>query len=264
MTKVCKKLFLFICFAVICLTVFCSCDPLKKIDKLSNIEWRDDKEIFKLRASTFGTGGCGTITLNGETYEATYEIWTHHVSSFRISLRVEDAQNLNIEGKQVKDGIVEDYFTPIYNSKDRVITSETDDVELFGVKIGKVRLKAYDIDMADFKIWEILSAWEDRNNKLYIENYGGAYTLFKCMHTIARLPNGRSEYVTLRWLSETPEFRIYEEFQVEDYKTITDETPYLAAGSFEYDYDTCKITLNFTEDELLGLQGQSLELAEMR
>lgn len=262
MTKIKGFVVCIICLLTVCIAALSACNisKLKYIQKLTYIEWRDDGEIFKLRASTYGTSGCGTITLNGETYEAVYEIWTNKVSSFRISLRVEDAQGLNIEGKQVEGGMVEDYFTPTYNRKDQVITSETDDVELFGVKIGKVRLKAYDIDRSDFKIWEILSAWEDRNNKLYIRNYGGAYALFKCMHAIVGLPNGESEYVTLRWLPETSGFYIYDKIEMVDYKTITDDTPRLAEGTFEFNGNN--LILYFTKDALLGLQGQSLYLIE--
>lgn len=265
MTKIKTIIIATICILTVCVATFSACviSPVRYAEKLSYVEWRDDNGVLKFRAAKSGLSGCGTIVLNGEEIPASFSIGGH-TPTFRVYINNAVAKKLGYEVEYRNyAGLAFDDFALAYSEKDEMIYSCNGEVSLFGMDIGKICLKAYPVDKTEFEIWEIISTWVDNDKKLKIDNIGINYFLYKCWRAKTELSDGKTKDLTFRWLSDVSEFRIYEEFQVEDYKTITDETPYLAAGSFEYDYDTCKITLNFTEDELLGLQGQSLELSEV-
>lgn len=261
MAKV-KKIIYFICvLSALCLIMLSACttSPVRFVQDLSYIEWRDDNGIFKFRAAKSGAHGCGTIVLNGEEIPASFSVGANK-PNFRISITVEDAEKLGYNYQYSDGGITWDSFWPDYSKKEKVITSRDSDVKLFGVKIGKVRLKAYPVDKSEFQIWEILSRWTDSDNILQISNYDDNYFIYKCLHAYAKLSGGEEKYITFRWLPETSGFCIYERFDWYEYDNITDDTPRLAEGTYEQDGNN--VTLQFTKDELWGLQGQSLYLTE--
>lgn len=240
----------------------CSTFPIRHISALNYIEWRDENGIFKFRAAKDGAFGCGTIVLNGEEIPASFSIGPNP-PSFHVDISIEKALELGYDTTYHTSGnIAFDGFWPNYSKKDQVITSQDSDVELFGVKLGKISLKAYQLDRSEFEIWEICSTWCDSGNKLRIDNRESNYFLYKCLRAKTILPNGEAKYLTFRWLDEASGFRIYDEFKENEYKNITDETPYLAEGTYEYDDSFETITLHFVKDEIMGLQGQSLELTE--
>ena len=262
MAKV-KKIFYCICFlSALCLIMLSACttSPVRFVQDLSYVEWRDDDGVFNFRAAKYGSHGCGTIVLNGEEFPASFSVGANK-PNFRISITVEDAEKLGYDYQYSDGGITWDSFWPDYSKSDKVITSRDSDVKLFGVKIGKVRLKAYPVDKSEFAIWEIFSRWTDSENRLEISNSEESFVHNKCLYAYAKLPSGEEKYITFRWLPETFGFCIYERFDWYEYATITDDTPRLAEGTYEQDGNN--VTLYFTKDELLGLQGQSLYLSEM-
>lgn len=238
----------------------CTVGSINYVGDLSYIEWRDDKGIFHLRAAKSSASGCGIITLNGEKIPASFSIGTNK-PYFSVSISIEAAEKLGYDAEyNTSGGVAFDGFWPNYSKSDHVITSRESDVELFGVKIGKVSLKAYPIDKSEFKIWEIRSTWSDSDNKLRIDNIEGNYFLYKCLRAETILSNGKAKYLTFRCLDESSGFRIYDKIEEGDYKNITDDTPYLAEGTYELDGNNIK--LNFNKDEVLGVSGQSLYLTE--
>lgn len=262
MAKV-KKIFYCICFlSSLCLIMLSACttSSVRYVQDLSYIEWRDENGIFNFRAAKDGSFGCGTIVLNGEEIPASFGVGANK-PAFLIYISVEDAEKLGYEFQYSDSGIVTDSFVPEYSKSDKVITSKYSDVELFGVKVGKVRLKAYPLDKSEFAIWEIFSRWTDSENRLEISNSEESYVHNKCLSAYAKLTDGGRKYITFRWLPETSGFCIYERVDWYEYATITDDTPRLAEGTYEQDGNN--VTLYFSKDELLGLQGQSLYLSEM-
>lgn len=239
----------------------CSTSPVRYVRELSYIEWRDDNGIFKFRATKNGMHGCGTILLNGEEIPASYDIGTNK-PYFSVNISIETAEKLCYDLEyHTSGGVAFDGFEPDYSEKDKVITSLENDVELFGIPIGKVRLKAYPVDKSAFVIWEIRSTWSDDDNKLRIDNDESNYFLYQCLRAKATLPNGQTKDLTFRYLTETSGFRIYADMDEQDYENIfTDEIPQLAGGAYELDGDN--VILHFTQDKVLGLEGQSLSLTE--
>ena len=252
--------------AIVCLLALsimsvaaCTIGSINYVSDLSYIEWRDDEGIFRFRAAKDGAFGCGTIVLNGEEIPASFGVGTNK-PNFQIYISVESAQILGYDFQYSNGGITLDSFVPNYSKSEKVITSKDSDVELFGVKIGKVRLKAYPVDKSEFEIWEIFSSWRDRENKLEIYNAEKSYVLNKCLRAYAKLPSGEQKEIIFHWLPETSGFCIYEYDEECDYPKIEDDTPILAEGTYEQ--DGINVTLKFAKDELLGLQGQSLYLSE--
>lgn len=197
--------------------------------------------------------------LAGEEIPASFRVGANK-PSFAVYISIEAAEKLGYDLRYCTNGVAFDSFVPNYSKSDHVITSTESDVKLFGVKIGQVRLKAYSIDKSEFAIWEIRSTWSDSDNKLRIDNFESTYFLYKCLRAQTTLPNGKCKYLTFRWLDESSGFRIYDIIEEEDYKNIKEDTPYLAEGTFERDGNN--IILQFTKDEVLGLQGQSLYMTE--
>lgn len=261
MKRVKREIIALICLLAVSIVSFSACTitPLHNVGKLSYIEWRDDEGVFHLRAAKDGAYGCGTIVLNGEEIPAGFNVGANK-PSFVVYISLEAAEKLGYDLSYNYNGVAFDGFVPNYSKKKKVITSRESDVELFGVKIGKVRLKAYPVDKSEFAIWEIRSTWSDGDNKLRIDNVESNYFLYKCLRAEATPANGKTKYLTFRWLDDSTGFRIYDKIEEEDYKNIAGETPYLAEGTFELDGNN--IILQFTKDEVLGLQGKSLYLTE--
>ncbi len=260
MTKLRKIIISIFFLSAFCLMMFSACTLFEPVRYPSSVEWRDDEGIFHFRSAKDGAFGCGTIVLNGEEIPASFSIGSSKpVFSIRIS--VESAQKLGYDYQYSINGMVYGSFVPRFIKKEQVITSTTNDVELFGVEVGKVRLKAYPVDESEFEIWEFFTTWTDSDYKFIIYNFTDMYILNKCLDVRIELPDGKTRTLTFRWLTETSGFCIYDNMNEEDYKTITDDTPSLAEGTFEYDGNN--LILNFAKDELLGLQGQSLYLSEM-
>lgn len=265
MTK--KKIIIaIICIFVVCVAAFSACttSPMRFVSKLSYIEWRDENGIFRFRAAKDGSSGCGTIKLNGEEIPACFETGANK-PVFRVYIEIGAARELgyDFDENHTERGLVFDSFVPDYLKGEQMIYSVYREVRLFGVDIGTVKLHAYPVEKSDFEIWEIQSTWRDKDRKLRIDNINYNYFLYKCFSAETELANGKTKYLTFKWLPETSGFRIYDYMEEEDNETITGQTPYLCAGTYEYDCETGKITLHFAEDELLGLQGQSLELDEL-
>lgn len=262
MTKTIKILSSICCLLGACLLTFpaCSTSTLRYVYQLSYIEWRDDDGKFSFRTVNNAGYGCGTIVLNGEKLEAGFSVATNP-PCVCIDITAEAAKKLGVSTHSDSGGIESDGFTAYYSKEEQVIYSESDDVVLFGVNVGKVKLKAYPVDKSTVKIWEILSSWSDSDNRLSIYNSHSNYFYYKCLNGEVRQSDGKLKNITFRWLPETSRFLIYDYIEWYDYSTITDDTVTLAEGTYEQHENN--VTLYFVKDDLLGLQNQYISLLEI-
>lgn len=263
MKRLIKNSSIIICQFILCVYTLSACtlfSPIREIERLNYIEWRDDDGIFCLRASTNGAYGCGTVKLNGETFDTYFMLSDFKSLSLNFWISGESAQRLGFSKEIGEDNTVTDSFEVSYVVEEQVICSYDSSAELFGVQLGEVRLKAYSVEKAGFDIWEIMSQWEDEEERLHIYEPESNIFYFKCVTAKAYLNDGKEKTLTFRWLSDTKRFCIYEYVEQYNYQTITDDTPVLAAGVYELDGNNVK--LYFTKDNLFGLENQYLYLAE--